>query len=42
MTELSPDTLAPDFTLQDVTGEGVRLSDFRGKFVVLAALRGFT
>lgn len=41
MTKLFPDTLAPDFTLQDVSGEDIRLSDFRGKFVVLAALRGF-
>ena len=27
--------MAPDFTLQDVNGKGFRLSDFRGKVVVL-------
>jgi peroxiredoxin len=37
-----PGTLAPDFELQDVQGNLVRLSDFRGKKpVVLAFLRGF-
>lgn len=41
MTELLPNSIAPDFTLQDVRGEDIRLSDFRRKFVVLAALRGF-
>lgn len=39
---IAPGTLAPDFELQDVQGNLVRLSDFRGKKpVVLAFLRGF-
>lgn len=34
--------LAPDFTLEDVNGEPVSLSDFRGKrHVVLVFNRGF-
>jgi peroxiredoxin len=33
---------APDFTLADLNGQDVRLSDFRGKkHIVLAFLRGF-
>ena len=32
---LTPGTLAPDFTLPDQSGNPVRLSDFRGKTVVL-------
>jgi peroxiredoxin len=33
---------APDFELEDTTGKIIRLSDFRGKkIVVLAFLRGF-
>ena len=31
--------LAPDFTLQDSQGETYRLSDFRGKNVVLEFIR---
>jgi peroxiredoxin len=38
---ITPGTVAPDFALEDVNGELVRLSDFRGKPVVLAFLRGF-
>jgi len=41
MAKISLNTVAPDFTLLDVNGNEVRLSDFRGKYVVLAALRGF-
>ena len=42
MTELiTPGELAPDFELNDVNGHPVRLSEFRGKPVVLAFLRGF-
>jgi peroxiredoxin len=33
---------APDFELSDLSGERIRLSNFRGKkVVVLAFLRGF-
>ena len=40
-TLITPGDLAPDFELEDVEGEHVRLSDYRGKPVVLAFLRGF-
>ncbi len=33
--------LAPDFELTDVQGRTIRLSQFRGKPVLLAFLRGF-
>lgn len=32
---------APDFELADTRGEKIRLSDYRGKPVVLVLLRGF-
>ena len=32
---------APDFTLSDYTGKSVRLSDFRGRNVLLVFNRGF-
>ncbi len=32
---------APDFSLTSIQGEQVRLSDFRGRNVVLVFLRGF-
>lgn len=38
---ITPGDLAPDFELADIEGKRVRLSDFRGKPVVLAFLRGF-
>jgi peroxiredoxin len=38
---ITPGDLAPDFELDDVQGEHVRLSDYRGKPVVLVFLRGF-
>ena len=42
MTKLiPPGELAPDFELEDVQGNHIRLSAFRGKPVVLAFLRGF-
>ena len=40
---ITPGELAPDFELEDVNGQRVRLSSFRGeKPVLLAFLRGFT
>ena len=42
MTKLiTPGELAPEFEVPDVGGNGVRLSDFRGRPVVLSFLRGF-
>jgi len=42
MTKLiTPGEPAPDFELDDVQGNHHRLSDFRGKPVVLSFLRGF-
>lgn len=38
---ITPGELAPDFELKDIEGNLIRLSDFRGKPVVLAFLRGF-
>ncbi len=38
---ITPGELAPDFELKDVQGNSVRLSEFRGKPVVLSFLRGF-
>lgn len=38
---ITPGELAPDFELKDVGGRSIRLSDFRGKPVVLSFLRGF-
>jgi peroxiredoxin len=39
---ITPGELAPDFEVEDVRGNRVRLSDYRGKKpVVLAFLRGF-
>jgi peroxiredoxin len=38
---ITPGDLAPDFEHEDVEGRRIRLSDFRGKPVVLAFLRGF-
>ncbi len=42
MTKLiTPGELAPDFELKDIKGKLIRLSDFRGKAVVISFLRGF-
>lgn len=42
MTKLiTPGELAPDFDLIDVQDRRIRLSDFRGRPVVLTFLRGF-
>ncbi len=38
---LQPGEPAPDFELSDLHGKFIRLSDYRGKPVVLAFLRGF-
>jgi peroxiredoxin len=39
---ITPGELAPDFELEDIQGNRVRLSDFRENMpVVLAFLRGF-
>lgn len=39
---ITPGELAPDFELEDINGNLVRLSSFRGsKPIVLAFLRGF-
>jgi len=39
---ITPGEIAPDFELEDVNGNLVRLSNFRGsKPVVLAFMRGF-
>lgn len=39
---LVPDIPAPDFEIEDLRGNLIRLSDFRGKApVALAFLRGF-
>ena len=38
---ITPGDLAPDFEREDVQGNRVRLSSFRGKPVLLAFLRGF-
>ena len=42
MTQISLNTPAPDFTLQDFKGEPVSLSDFHGKaHILLVFNRGF-
>jgi len=39
---ITPGELAPDFEVEDVQGNRVRLSDYRGsKPIILAFLRGF-
>jgi peroxiredoxin len=43
MSKVEMNTLAPDFTLVDLDGNKVSLSDFRGsQHVVLVFNRGFT
>ena len=41
MSKVSLNTPAPDFELADYTGKSVKLSDFRGKNVLLVFNRGF-
>jgi len=41
MVDDGPGELAPDFELRDTQGRLIRLSDYRGRLVVLAFLRGF-
>lgn len=38
---ITPGELAPEFELEDVKGNRIQLSSFRGEPVVLAFLRGF-
>jgi peroxiredoxin len=38
---MRPGEAAPDFALRDTGGVMIRLSDYRGRPVVLAFLRGF-
>jgi peroxiredoxin len=38
---ITPGERAPDFELEDVPGKRVRLSELRGRPVILAFLRGF-
>jgi peroxiredoxin len=38
---ITPGERAPDFELEDVLGKQVRLSELRGRPVILAFLRGF-
>lgn len=41
MKLITPGEIAPEFELDDLRGERVRLADFRGRPIVLAFLRGF-
>lgn len=42
MSVINKQAIAPDFALEDLTGQVVRLSDYRGrKHVVLVFNRGF-
>jgi peroxiredoxin len=41
MSKVAINTSAPDFELPDYTGKPARLSDFRGKNVLLVFNRGF-
>jgi len=41
MPKIAINTPAPDFVLPDLTGQIVRLSDFRGRNVLLVFNRGF-
>jgi peroxiredoxin len=41
MSRVALNTPAPDFELADYTGKGMRLSDFRGRNVLLVFNRGF-
>jgi peroxiredoxin len=41
MSKVTVNTLAPDFELADISGKTVRLSDLRGRNVLLVFNRGF-
>ncbi len=38
---ITPGEIAPDFEMEDIQGNLVKLSELRGRPVVLAFLRGF-
>jgi len=38
---ITPGEPAPDFDIADIYGEHIRLSEFKGRPVLLAFLRGF-
>ena len=39
--KIKENVTAPDFELVDTQGITIRLSEFRGKYVVLVLMRGF-
>ncbi len=39
--KIKENVIAPDFELVDTQGKTIRLSEFRGKYVVLVLMRGF-
>ena len=39
--QLQENVMAPDFELVDTRDQTIRLSDYRGQYVVLVLLRGF-
>jgi len=41
MSKVLINTPAPDFALTDITGKAIRLSDLRGRYVLLVFNRGF-
>ena len=39
--KIKENVISPDFELVDTQGKTIRLSDYRGKVVVLVLMRGF-